>query len=238
VPLDWNNDLVSGDDPIQPPGEDLNHNGVTGDAPFSGFDDWAAVNAGGLQQMGARANSFGSSSAGGLVPKGGGLVPKGGGTDDDGGGLVPKGGGLVPKGGGVDQDENTATSTVNEPSRLTCKVPQSGYPFCVPTSPVGWLENAKAVPLMWTAPSFGQIRTYYVWRAVGSFNTGQLILKNRALFTNIAKVSNPVADKPPSPTFTDPNVKNGVTYTYFVTDANKQGVQSGASIPLVVTVKF
>ena len=235
APLDWNNDLVAPDNVVSP-GEDLNHNGIIGDAPFLGFNDWqllSANNAVGLQQMSARAGSYGASGGGGLVPKGGGLVPKGGGTDDDGGGLVPKGGGLVPKGGGIDQDENTATSTVNAPSGLTCSVAQNNVPACVISSG-SFLENAKSVPLSWTPPVFGQVRKYYVWRAVGSFPTALSVLTNFNLFSNIKTL----IGAPPSPAYIDPNVKNGVTYTYFVTDANKQGNQSGASTPLVVTVKF
>jgi len=231
APLDWNNDFTAPDDT---PGEDLNHNGIIGDVPFSGYNDWHVLNdlnAVGLQQIGARANSFGSSSAGGLVPKGGGLVPKGGGTDDDGGGLVPKGGGLVPKGGGVEQDETTATSTLNAPTGLICTAPQNNVPGCVISSGL-FVEKAKSVPLSWTPPNFGQIRFYYVWRAVGSFTTSQQVLLNRTLFNKIATLPGT------PPTYIDPNVKSNVTYTYFVTDANKQGVQSGASTPLVVTVKF
>jgi hypothetical protein len=48
--LDWNNDLVI-PDAVSSPGLDINHNGITGDLPFSGFNDWSSIN---LQQMGAR----------------------------------------------------------------------------------------------------------------------------------------------------------------------------------------
>jgi hypothetical protein len=245
APLDWNNDFVAPDS-VLTPGEDLNHNGIPGDAPFSGFDDWSVLTGGqsivtpvALQQIGARANAFGS-SGGGTIPKGGGTIPKGGGTDDDGGGTVPKGGGTVPKGGGtipkgggVDQDEDTATSTVDAPAGLTCKAAVSGVPACTGSSSP-FLENGKKVPLTWTPPDFGQIRFYYVWRAVGSFPTVQSVAANIKLFSKIQTLSG----SPPSPSTTDSNVKNGVTYTYFVTDQNKQGAVSGASSPLVVTVKF
>jgi len=43
---------------------------------------------------------------------------------------------------------------------------------------------------------------------------------------------------PPLRTFTDGNVKNNTTYTYFVTDKNKQGAKSGASVPVTILVKF
>jgi hypothetical protein len=41
----------------------------------------------------------------------------------------------------------------------------------------------------------------------------------------------------PSTSYIDPAVKNNTTYTYFVTDANKQGVKSAPSNLLVVKVK-
>jgi hypothetical protein len=43
---------------------------------------------------------------------------------------------------------------------------------------------------------------------------------------------------PPTAAYTDSNVKNNnTTYTYFVTDANKQGAASGPSNPITVIVK-
>jgi len=62
APLDWNNDLITPDS-VTAPGEDLNHNGILGDAPFSGFNDWAVLNAANsvaLQQMSSRDNAFGN----------------------------------------------------------------------------------------------------------------------------------------------------------------------------------
>jgi hypothetical protein len=234
------------------PGEDLNHNGVIGDSPFSGFNDWSVVNpipaynGVALQQMSVRANAF-ETSSGGVKTQGGGVKTQGGGIDDDGGGVKTwgggvktqgggvktQGGGVKTQGGGIDQDEDTATSTVDPPGGLTCSIAQGAVPGC--TSVLGgFLENAKSVPLTWSPPGFGQIRRYDVWRAVGSFPTRQQVLLNLAKFTDIKTLTG----APPATTFTDPNVKNGITYTYFVTDANKQGAQSGQSDPLVVTVKF
>ena len=244
--LDWNNDL-SLPDAVMPPGLDINHNGVVGDAPFNGFNDWSSIN---LQQMGARSSAFGFSQGGGLKSGGGGLKSGGGGIDDDGGGLKSGGGGLKSGGGGLksgggglksggggtEQDEDTATSTVNAPSGLTCSVAVNGVPGCVPAT-VGSLENGKTVPLTWNAPGYGQIRSYTVWRATGSFPTSLLVLQNFSAFKKVQTVSN--GPNAPAPTFTtDTTVKNGTTYTYFVTAVNKQGSQSGASNAVVVTMKF
>jgi hypothetical protein len=96
------------------------------------------------------------------------------------------------------------------------------------------LERGKGVPLTWTPAGFGQIRKYYVWRATGSFPTAQLVLLNFSKFSNLKTLTG----APPSPSYIDSNVKNNTTYTYFVTEANKQGVQSEPSSPVVVTVKF
>jgi hypothetical protein len=242
-PLDWNNDLVIGD-AVTSPGLDLNHNGVVGDAAFSGFDDWSSIN---LQQIGARASAFGFSQAGGLKSGGGGLKSGGGGIDDDGGGLKSGGGGLKSGGGGlksgggglksggggIEQDEDTATSTLTAPTGLTCTITQKNVPGCIP-SLGSYLQNGKSVPLTWTAPGFGQIRSYTVWRAVGSFPTTQQVLLNSSKFSKIQTLTG----APPATFSVDQNVKNSTTYTYFVVAVNKQGVQSGASAPIVVTIKF
>jgi hypothetical protein len=243
APLDWNNDFSTPDVFLPTTvGEDLNHDGIiVGDPSFSGFNDWEAANpqqqALTLQQIDARSNPFGAS--GGVFSKGGGVFSKGGGIDDDGGGVYSKGGGVFSKGGGVfskgggtDQDEDTATSSADPSSGLTCTVPLNGVPGCVVSSGT-LLENGKKVPLTWTAPGFGQTRSYMVWRATGSFTLPQ-ILSNPGSFSVLTTLTG----QPPAASYTDPSVKNGVTYTYFVTDANKQGAQSGPSNPLVVTVKF
>jgi hypothetical protein len=87
----------------------------------------------------------------------------------------------------------------------------------------------------WTAPEFGQIRSYSVWRAVGSFKTLADVFAKRNLFTNIATVKTPT---PPATSFLDGSVKNNTTYTYFVIDMNKQGAQSAPSATVTITVKF
>jgi hypothetical protein len=98
----------------------------------------------------------------------------------------------------------------------------------------GLLEKGKSVPLTWSGPGFGQTRSYTIWRATGSFTTVQQVLANPTAFSALKTLNGT-----PAPTFfTDSNVKNGATYTYFVSDGNKQGAQSGPSNLLVVTVKF
>jgi hypothetical protein len=241
--LDWNNDLVL-PDVVSAPGLDINHNGIVGDSPFSGFDDWSSID---LQQIGARPRAFGFSQAGGLKSGGGGLKSGGGGIDDDGGGLKSGGGGLKSGGGGlksgggglksggggIEQDEDTATSTLTAPTGLTCTITQQNAPGCVLQSGA-YLQNGKKVPLTWTAPGFGQIRSYTVWRAVGSFPTTQQVLVNSSKFSKIQTLTG----APPATFVVDQNVKNNTTYTYFVVAVNKQGVQSGESSPIVVTIKF
>lgn len=227
-PLDWNNDLMT-PDAVPAPGEDLNHNGILGDTPFSGFNDWAILNGANsvaLQQMSSRSNAFGLSGDSGLKPTAGGLKPTAGGIDDDGGGLKPTAGGLKPTAGGlkptaggVELDEDTATSTADPPTGLAC------------SNCVGSAEDNPTVSLMWTAPGFGQVRTYAVWRAVGSFPKPSDILANRNQFTQIGSVTG----VPPSTTFTD-TTATYQTYTYFVTETNAEGVQSAPSVSLVVTV--
>jgi hypothetical protein len=235
APLDWNNDFIV-PDAVNPPGVDLNYNGSTSDTAFSGFDDSQGIN---LQQIGARENAFGY-SGGGVKFGGGGVKFGGGGVDNDGGGVKFGGGGVKFGGGGVkfggggiDQTENTATSTADPPTGLTCEVAISTVPGCVESSGI-LKQNGKSVPLTWTQPSFGQIRNYTIWRAIGSISTTEQIISNLGAFS----VLKTLTGAPPTASYTDTNVKNNTTYTYFVTDGNKQGAQSGASNLLVVTMKF
>lgn len=227
APLDWNNDLIT-PDAVAAPGVDLNHNGVVGDSPFSGFNDWAVLteaNSVALQQMSARANGFGFSGSG-LKTVSGGLKTVSGGIDDDGGGLKTVSGGLktVSGGlktvsGGIEQTEDMATSTADPPTGLAC------------SDCAGSIESNPSVSLTWTGPGFGQVRTYVIWRAVGSFPKPSDVLANRNLFTQVGTVSG----TPPATTFTDSS-STYQTYTYFVTETNKEGVQSAPSTSLVVTV--
>ena len=246
APLDWNNDFVI-PDAISGLGIDINYNGITGDPSFSGYNDWepAVENSGvvtqgiNFQQMGAREDSFGY-SAGGLKSGGGGIKSAGGGIDNDGGGLKSGGGGLKSGGGGlksggggIETDSILANSTVNAPTALTCAVAQPNAPACVLSSGT-LLVTGKSIPLSWSGPIFGQIRKYYIWRAVGSFSNSQAVLGGFKNFTLLATVTG----APPAITYKDSNLKNNTTYTYFVTDANLQGAQSGPSNPIAVSVKF
>ncbi len=230
--VDWNNDLFV-PDAVSP--QDVNFNGSVDAAPFRGFSDWAAFD---LRQIGARWSVDGFSGGGSVHTVGGGSVHTvGGGSPLDpasgsvatvGGGSVHTvgGGSVAIVGGGTDQDFDTASSTMDPPSGLQCS-------NCVLSSG-SLLSNGKTVSLAWTSPTFGQVRTYSVWRAVGSFTMLQSIVANAASFSNVGTVTG----TPPSPSFNDTTVKNGVTYTYFVTDSNKRGVQSAASSSVTLTVKF
>lgn len=243
APIDWNNDLIV-PDAVNP--EDVNFDGFTGQT-LQGFNDWSVVD---FRQIGARANAFGLSGGGGISQYGGGGISQyggggigqyggggigqfgGGGISQFGGGGIGQfGGGGIGQfgGGGVDQSSDTANSTVDPPTNLYCT-------NCTFSS--GTLtENGKSVPLAWTSPSFGQIRKYYVWRAVGSYTSGSgsgSVVSNASAFSIVQTLSG----NPPSPTYTDNNLKNKTYYTYFVTDSNKQGALSGASNPVTVYVVF
>jgi hypothetical protein len=239
--IDWNNDLVVPDLTEPVAWQDVNFSGTTLNSPappFQGFNDWMNVD---LLQVGSRENALGFSGGTGAGAKpqaiGGGATAQaiGGGTPSQaigggahaqaiGGGATAQaiGGGAMSQavGGGAEQDEDTATSNADAPTGLSAS------------------QNSHTVVLHWTAPGFGQTRKYSVWRAIGSFPTIASvragIAANPNLFTSIKTLSG----SPPSTTFTDSTVKNNTTYTYFVTDANKQGAQSGASVPATVFVKF
>ena len=69
--------------------------------------------------------------------------------------------------------------------------------------------------LTWSAPGFGQIRRYYVWRAditkvpMSKTNPPTLVTGGTLIGANA----------PPMPKFTDTTVKNNALYEYFVTSA-------------------
>ena len=247
TPLDWNNDLVAGDDPINPPGIDINYNGSIGDAPFSGFNDWKILNpadAGdsvALQQMSARWNAFGASGAGGIKtnPTGGIKTNPTGGIDNDGGGagikINPTGGIKTNPTGGMDVNEDVATATVEAPLGLNCTTPLSGAVVCVASTPPLFIESGRSVPLSWSYPGSTQIRFAYLYRALGSFPTQRDVQAN---FSKFALVKPAFTGAPPTTSFVDTSVKNNNTYTYVLTDKNKQGALSPTSTtPLVVFVK-
>ena len=169
--LDWNNDFIV-PDVVNPPGVDVNYNGILGDAKFRGFDDASAIN---LQQIGAREGAFGSS---GGVKFAAGVKFSAGATDNDGGGVKFAAGikfaaGVKFSAGSLDQNEDTATSTADAATGLTCTVAIGSVPGCF--NGINGPTVTKNVPLTWTAPGFGQTRSYTIWRAIGSFTNAQLI---------------------------------------------------------------
>jgi hypothetical protein len=259
APLDWNNDLNVPD--AVTTAQDVNFNGSTSDPPaaLQGFNDWQAID---LRQAGARASALGFSGTGGAtlqtIGGGGGTslqsIGGGGGTSlqsiGGGGGAIGQtiggGGGTLPQsvgggggtslqsigggGGASDQDQNTVCSTADPPAGLTASN-----------------TSNKSVNLSWNQPadatvSVGpcRVRRYDVWRATGSFTTlasvNACIAAKTCVFTDIG--NNVPPPTPPKTTFTDSNVKNSTTYTYFVTETNAQGVKSGASDPTTITVLF
>ena len=240
-PMDWNNDNTIETVNIT---QDVDFDGstpVSPDAPFQGFNDWQHAD---LGQMGARMGAFEFSGGAGLLRGSGGLLRGSGGVDSGGGGLLRGSGGLLRGSGGLlrgsggtEQDETTANSTADAPQGLTCTIAQGAVPGCVASSSIVFFTQGKSVPLTWAPPTdifgqvIGQIRRYDIWRAVGSFPTPASVAANAALFTDIQTLSLP--DSAPSPMFTDTTAGHN-TYTYFVTDTNKQVVTSGSSSPIVV----
>jgi len=245
-PLDWNNDLT-----IAPSTttyqQDANFDGFISSANalpgLHSFNDWQAID---LLQIGARAGAAGFSGGGGVKSQSGGggvrSLSSGGGVKSlsGGGGVKSQSGGGGVKslsgGGGADQDENDANSTSDAPIGLTCTIAQGLVPGCTASTGSSFLEKSKSVPLTWHPPTFGQTREYNVWRATGSFPTPASANANSQLFTKIQTI--PINSLVTSPTYTDGNVRSNTTYTYFITDKNKLNAVSGASAPIVVTVKF
>lgn len=235
TPIDWNGNGTI--DPGLIAKQDINFNGTVGDPAFTGYDDWSNLD---LRQIGARRGVFGFSGgvwgadvkdvngtledgAGGTLEDGaGGTLEDGaGGTLDDGaGGTLDDGaGGTLDDGaGGLESDFGRANATVDPPIKVT------------------GAQVSHTVVVNWNPPGFGQIRTYYIWRA----NTTNGPISAANLPVNIGKVTG----APPVDTFTDKSVKNGTTYTYFVTAAlgadsgANNGNQSGASNFVTVVVKF
>jgi len=240
--IDWNNNGVIDSSAIS---QDINFSGVIG-SNFLGFNDWANID---LRQMGSRRNGFGFSgdvSSGDLIGGAGGDLIGGAGGDligGAGGDLIGGGGGDLIGGAGGDliggaggdliggaggeelSDFDLANSVVDSPTNLSCA-------NCTIVSG-SFQEANKTVTLSWTSPGFGQIRTYFIWRAAGPISATNPPV-------NIGKVTG----APPQTTFIDKNVKNNVTYTYFVTAAlggdsgTNAGNESGPSNIISVAVKF
>ena len=215
--------------------------------PFLGFNDWQTVD---LLQMNARSSGFGFSEGGGLQRSPGSGLQRspGSGVDPDGAGLQRSPGSGLQRspgsglqrspGSGLEHNFETANYTVDPPSALNCaqSLTTTGgtvIPACTGTGT--FLENSKSVPLTWTSPDFGQVRSYTIWRALGSFTTAQQALANIGQFSKLATLTG----QPPITSYIDSaNLKNGKMYTYFVTDTNKPGAKSTASTPIVVLMKF
>jgi hypothetical protein len=216
---DWNNNGTITLNTVVSP-QDLDFNGSVTNAAFLGFNDWASLD---LRQIGSRLGAFGfSGGSGGRTGGGGGRTGGGGGRTGGGGGRTGGGGGRTAGGGEKEQDSETANSTADSPQNVTAGM------------------SVHNVLLTWNSPEFGQVRRYDVWRAEGTFPTLQSVVaainQNPSVFKNLTP--NGITPVPPattpSKTFTDINVKNKTTYTYFITQTNKQGVQSPASDPPTV----
>ena len=247
-PIDWMNDLDAPDAVVNP--QDVNFNGST-DPPsapafndMQGFNDLVNFD---LRQIGARFNAFGFSGGGiganqggigvnqggiganqgGIGANQGGIGANQGGIGVNQGGIGANQGGIGANQGGVgtEQDRDMANSTVDHPNGLTAVEP----------------ANAHFVNLNWIKPGFGQIRIYYIWRA----DTTNGPISKTNLPKKIGTIGTATATTPPMPLFfQDPNVKNGVTYTYFVTAAlgkdsgPNNGNQSGPSNTRTITINF
>jgi hypothetical protein len=248
-PIDWNNDLMTpnGTWPI-----DASFDGQIASStsnpptPLLGFNDWQstagafATTAVDFRQIGSRGGAAGYSGGGtpgdligGGTPGdliGGGITGDliGGGTPGDliGGGvtgdLIGGGtpgdliGGGTPGdliGGGTEVDYDIANSTVDPATGLSANMVN------------------KAVVLTWSPPGFGQIRSYLVYRLLGTFNPVTNPLTNAQLVAT-------VKGAPPKTTATDASVKNKTTYTYFVVAQLGNGRQSPVSNGAVIFVVF
>jgi hypothetical protein len=231
-PIDWNVDGNTTDAGLA---QDVNFNdnffnspsNSNVDSPFPGFNDWINRD---LRQVGSRANTFGFSTGGttkSTTGTGGGTTKSttgtGGGINDVSAGgfgttksTTGTGGGTTKSTtgtGGGEQDVATACSTADAPTGLTAVL------------------GSKSVVLAWNAPGGPcKVRQYDVWRATNPSTT----------FTDIktlnrVKVGNTTTA--PLTTYTDPNVKNNTTYTYFVTDTDVQRATSDPSNMVTIFVK-
>jgi len=174
-------------------GEDINFDGFRTET-LHGYNDWANVN---FDQVGATGSL--SSTGGGLVAQGGGLVAQGGGLVAQGGGLVAQGGGLVAQGGGLvaqggglvaqggglvaqggaEINLATANSVTRPPTQLFA------------TEDV----SPRYIHLTWTAPSFGAIDRYNIYRQPPFASGSPLTVQASSLTFNSAKNQYTYIDK-------------------------------------------
>ena len=176
-------------------GSDINFDGTI-NASLRGYDDWANLD---LRQIGATGGDIAGGGTGFRI--GGGTTFRvGGGTGFRvGGGTTFRiGGGTGFRvGGGIGNGEitlTTANSYVRPPRSLTATL----------TPPPRYIQ------LNWTAPTFGQIISYNIYRATNGTPAPPAI-------ANVAGNSL---------TYTDKNVTCGPTYTYFVTALLADGRES------------
>jgi hypothetical protein len=167
---------------------------------------------GGSQILGGGSQILGGGSeiiAGGSQILGGGSQILGGGSQILGGGSQILGGGSQILGGGAELDFDKANSVVDPPTGLS------------PT-PV-----TKGVKLDWSAPTFGLIRTYYVFRTditkapMSPSNLPVLVQKLSSTCSTTLATTCTL----PATTWTDTTIKNSGVYVYFVTAA--LGTDSG-----------
>jgi uncharacterized repeat protein (TIGR01451 family) len=172
---------------------DVNFDGNINTA-LRGYNDWANLD---LRQLGATGSDiFGA----GRLTGGAGRLTGGAGRLTGGTGRLTGGAGRLTGGAGVGNAEltfETANSSVRPPRFLTA----------TQTAPTRYIQ------LNWTAPTFGQISSYNIYRA-----------------TNGTPVPPAIASVPGNTlTYTDKNVTCGPTYTYFVTALLSDGRESVAS---------
>jgi hypothetical protein len=241
-PIDWNNDLVA-PNAVNPPGVDVNFNGILGlggDSLFLGLNDWAPAHvptANGtlygigvdLRQIDARRSSFGLSGAGtvggdnGTVGGDNGTVGGDNGTVGGDNGTVGGDNGTVGGDNGAEQDYRMANSSVDAPTGLQAT----------------WNKTTKAVDLQWNLPVFGQDVAFYIYRLDG--NPPTTPLTNSTPEIKILQ-STPPGSTPPS-TYSDTTVKPNSTYTYYVKaqiapdPGQTVGRKSNPSNPAPVTTK-
>jgi hypothetical protein len=164
-------------------GSDVNFDGTL-NTTLRGYNDWANLD---LRQIGAT----GSDIVGTGTPKLGAGTPKlGAGTPKLGAGTPKLGAGV----GNAELTLTTANSSVRPPRFLTATL----------TAPPRYIQ------LNWTAPTFGQINSYNIYRA-----------------TNGTPTPPAIASVPGNTlTYTDKNVTCGPTYTYVVTAVLSDGRES------------
>ncbi len=166
---------------------------TTSTTVLDGFNDWTSLE---LRQVGATGSAYVLGGAfprgGGAFPRGGGAFPRGGGDFPSGGGAYPRGGGAFPRGGGLsggDINHQTANAVTRPARNLTATEDAS----------------ARNITLNWSAPTFGQIGEYNIYRSSDGGQTFPLLTS--------------VSGNPPATTYTDTtatcNTPKG--YQYFVT---------------------